>query len=198
MMDFYVYFITFLANIAGIVADFVNDCKVTDQTLTCYNIPTKIPSHVREVFLKDIDIENCAMDFGSKVWENITRLDIQSTDGSFFRKRHKPLFRDIRNLEYIGIHSHRLLEIDIEHFADLPRVETVDLSNCLMIDISEVADVFVLNTSLENVENVILNNINTARRYSSTSLQKTFFELLKMRPIKGIKLVWNEICWHRL
>ena len=186
MMELHSDLILLFATVGGIVAGIGNDCVVTDQNLTRYNIPTKIPSHVREVFLKDIDIENYAMDFDSKTWGNITRLDIQSTVGSFFRKQHKPIFKDIHNLEYIGIHSHKLHDIDFELFTDLPKVKTLDLLNCLMLNISDVANAFMLDTSLENVENVILSNINTAHRHSSTSLSKPFFELLKSRQIKTL------------
>ena len=203
MMELRQVFITILAIIGGIVAETVNDCEVREQTLTCHSIPASIPSHIREVSLKDVDIENNEMKFDSITWKHITKLDIQSTVGNFFRKRHQPIFKGIRNLEYIGIHSHKLRIIDVEHFTDLPKVDTLDLSNCLMLNISEVANAFLLNTSLENVENIILSNIYTAHRHYATSLQKDFFQLLTPRPIKtlnfnGMKFAYIDYSSMRL
>ena len=179
---------TIAGTFIGVEADTMNDCEVIEQRIYCHGIPPNIPSQIREVFLQDIDIENDAMDFDSNAWEHVNKLDIQSTVGNFFRKRHQPLFRNIPNLKYIGIHSHKLRTIDMEYFTDLPKVHTLDLSNCLMLNISEVINAFTLNSSLINLQNIILSSIYTAHRHYSTSLEKDFFEFLQLRPLKTLGL----------
>ena len=159
-------------------------CFRTKTTMTCYKVPSMIPNTVQEIFLRDINIERETLKFDSYFWNNISFLDIQSAYGTTFKEGDRRIFSALSNLDSLGIHCGRLTYLDEEIFLGLPKLEKLDLSYSRSLNLDEVKKVFILNSSLPNLKELILSFINNA----PIRIDTVFANNLGRRPIKNLEL----------
>ena len=157
-------------------------CFGTETRITCDRVPRQFPSSVREIFLRNIDIEKDTLIFDSHVWKNITLLDIKSLDGKHFKDKHS--FKALFNLKSLGIHCIRMTKLHKEAFLGLTNLESLDLSNSKVLNLNEVKKVFVLNSSIPNLKILKLSKIDS----SSVVIDKVFSYNLGKRPIETLGL----------
>ena len=159
-------------------------CFGTKTTMTCYKVPRSMPNTVQEIFLRDINIEIETLKFDSYFWNNISFLDIQSAYGTTFKEGDRPIFSALSNLNSLGIHCSRLNYLDEEIFLGLPKLEKLDLSYSRNLNLDEVKKVFILNSSLPNLKELILSFINDA----PFSIDSVFANNLGRRRIKNLEM----------
>ena len=159
-------------------------CFGTKTTMTCYSVPRSIPNTVQKIFLRDINIERETLKFDSYLWNNVSFLDIQSAYGTTFKEGDRPIFSALSNLKSLGIHCGRLNYLDEEIFLGLPKLEKLDLSYSRRLNLDDVKKVFILNSSLPNLKELILSFINSA----PIRIDTVFANNLGRRPIRNLEL----------
>ena len=161
------------------------NCEMKGMVLTCDVLPKEIPDTVQHVYIEEQHLENDILEFDSIIWRNVTLLDILSEKGHTFRNRYTPIFENLTSLRILGIHAKELGELDQETFENLSKLETLDLSNCVDLNIKWVTNILVLNTSLENLKNLIISSI-----YASEPivLDKYLLELIYRRQLKSLNV----------
>ena len=175
-----------------------NDCFLNTTTLTCSRVPTDIPDKIREVFLRDINIENDVLDFSGRGWENITLLNIQSVKGVSFKDRERqPVFKELSKLRRLEFHGKNLNHLDEETLLGLPDLETLDLSYCNRLKFSEVKKLFTLNSSLVNLTSLLVGFLDntpvTLDEYFITNLGKRPVETLGLQGLSLFKVAFQSM-----
>ena len=163
------------------------DCIKVEDSITCSEIPQRLPNGCRRVYIKGIDIRHYRIDFPLEYWKNVTFLDIETDKGDRFFNPSKPLFRNLSSLQTLGIHGKYLTVVDKEIFEGLLALKTLDLSNCYHLDMYELGKVFLLNGSVPNIENLYLTNvmgITASPIYLSTSI----IDNIAKRPIRSLNV----------
>ena len=180
----WIYTITQLACYMKTAAFTVDGCFGTETRITCDRVPRQLPSTVREIFLRNLNIQTTTLMFDSHVWKNITLLDIKSVYGKHFKAEHDHLFSALTNLKHLGIHCSQLSYLPKEAFLGLTNLESLDLSYSRWLSLNQVKNVFVLNSSMPNLKILKLGFIDS----SPVQINKKFPHNLGKRPIETLGL----------
>ena len=176
-----------LLYLASLFVQCLGDCVTDEDSITCSEVPQKLPGGVKNVFIKGIDIKHNRIHFPLDYWKKVTLLDIETDKGNQFYNRFQPIFRNLSNLQYLGLHIRHLDKLDKEIFLGLLVLKTLDLSNCYDLTMQDLGNVFLLDSSLPNIENLYLNKMmwNYAHHaYLSASV----LDNIAKRPIKSLNV----------
>ena len=176
-----------LLYLASLFVQCLGDCVNDDDSITCSEVPQKLSDGVKNVYIKGIDIRHNRIHFPLEYWKNVTLLDIEADKGNQFLNRFQPIFRNLSSLQYLGLHSEHLAELDKEIFLGLLALKTLDLSNCYELTMQDLGNVFLLDSSIPNIENLYLNNM-MGNLITPAYLSASILDNIAKRPIKSLNV----------
>ena len=172
---------------ASLFLQCLGDCVTDEDSITCSEVPQKLPGGVKKVFIKGIDIKHNRIHFPLEYWKKVTLLDIETDKGNQFCNRFQPIFRNLSNLQYLGLHIRHLDKLDKEIFLGLLVLKTLDLSNCYELTMQDLGNVFLLDSSIPNIENLYLNNM-MGNLITPAYLSASILDNIAKRPIKSLNV----------
>ena len=176
-----------LLYLASLFVQCLGDCVNDDDSITCSEVPHKLSDGVKNVYIKGIDIKHNRIHFPLDYWKKVTLLDIETDKGDQFYNRFQPIFRNLSNLQYLGLHIRHLDTLDKEIFLGLLALKTLDLSNCYELTMRDLGNVFLLDSSIPNIENLYLNNM-MVNLITPAYLSASILDNIAKRPIKSLNV----------
>ena len=185
-----------------IFQDCADVCSFTDRRIECIDcIPKNVTSTVNEIVLLRFNESRFVPHmFCGVLWPRVVNLTILN---SKYRPEPNRTELNIRNfsfdclpqIEILKLGLSGLHHLSVNAFYGLTNTRTLDLTNCVYLEISQLTPSLSLYANLPKLKTLILSNFGHQSAYGTNQISQNFLDIAAHRNITNIDLSFSTFAF---
>ena len=171
-------------------------CRFKDRRIECIDcIPRNLTSTVNEILLTKLNESRIVpYMFCGVLWPRVVNLTILNSDvnGKLFNVDNFT-FSCLPQIEMLKLGLTGILSLDDNAFHGLENTSTLDLTNCIKLDIPMLTPSLSLYANLPKLQSLILRNFGSFSTTGVNQLSQTFVNILTHRKISYIDFSFSTV-----
>ena len=202
---------TFMCVYSVVVIAFTLDCVLNEcpakcichgSDLECFGpLPNSVPELYKRILIHEAEFGEI-FNFSGPGWRNVTYLAINPGVSVFHNRLESPRtlhnneFNELKQLEYLQIACKCLNKIEQHAFNGLDRLKVLDISNNVLLSITEIAAGISGENTLPNLSELFLSNASAIQEgFGKFLIGTEFYTAVKNKHLKILDFSETENVW---
>ena len=167
-------------------------CSFTTNRIECINcLPQNVTAAVNEVVLLGLNESRIVPHmFCGVSWPRVVNLTILNSDGNQFNIQNFT-FDCLTKIKTLQLGLTQLINFSRNALCGLDDVRTLDLTNCIRLEISGLTPGLLSDAIVPRLQTIILSNVGSA--YDGIQLSQAFVDLLEHRKISNLDISFSTV-----